>query len=248
MRGWLAAICFWLSGCWARGPLGPIPVEEFAAPQPAASRPLVVVLPGQGDDIGVMKRAGIAAAIQKGWPEADVLLAGLTMDYYRDGGAPRRLRDEIVEPARRAGRREIWLAGASLGGAGVLAYEHDYPGEAAGLVLFAPFLGGPSWIEKMTAAGAPENWEPPVAVPAKLDKDNISAELWRVVKTWSDPAKARRVWLGCGKKDRFLPGAMLVAPLLTAEHFVSPAGGHGWSTWGEAAVELFARIRLTRRE
>jgi len=246
MRSWLALFLFWLSGCWPRGPLGPIPVEEYPSPRPTAGRPLVVVLPGQGDDIKVMKKAGIVAAIQKGWPEADVLLAGLTMDYYLDGKVARRLRAEIVEPARRDGRREIWLAGASLGGAGVLAYEHDYPGDAAGLVLLAPFLGGPTWIQKMTDAGGPNHWSPPAALPAKLDKDNISAELWRVVKKWGDPAAARRVWLGCGRKDRFLPGAKLAAALLPADHFVSPAGGHGWSAWGEAASELFARIRLTQ--
>jgi pimeloyl-ACP methyl ester carboxylesterase len=246
MRSWLALFFFWLSGCWPRGPLGPIPVEMFPSPSPSAARPLVVVLPGQGDDIKVMKKAGIAAAIQKGWPEADVLLAGLTMDYYLDGKVARRLREEIVEPAGRDGRREIWLAGASLGGAGVLAYEHDFPGDAAGLVLLAPFLGGPTWIRQMTAAGGPNNWSPPVLVPAKLDKDNLSAELWRVVKKWTDPAAARRVWLGCGRKDRFLPGAKLVSPLLAEGHFVSPAGGHDWGTCDQAAEALFARIRSTR--
>src|SRR4051812_18639743 len=75
-----------LFGCaYLRKPAGPIPVREIPAPQQGETRALVIVLPGKSDDLEDLERSGIAAAVQQGWPQTDVLLAGATLGYYADG-------------------------------------------------------------------------------------------------------------------------------------------------------------------
>lgn len=232
-----------LFGCASlRTPTGPIPVKEIPAPQQSSDHPLVIVLPGRGDDLDDLEKVGIAAAVQRGWPQADVLLAGVTLGYYADGRMARRLHDEVVAPARQRGYRSIWLSGASMGGMGALLYERTYPHDVTGLVLFAPFMGAPSVIKDVAAAGGPRAWNPGPR-PAQVDAENYQRELWRLVKGWSeDPREATRVWLVCGSRDRFIKVEKMIAPLLPPSHFIELAGGHSWSVWDAGATQVFAHI------
>ena len=231
-----------LLGCtYLRKPTGPIPVQEIPSPQQGADRPLVIVLPGRGDDLGDLSQTGIARVIQQAWPGADVLLAGATLGYYAEGKLPQRLHDEIIIPARARGYREIWLSGASMGGMGALMYERTYPHDVTGLVLYAPFMGAPSLVKQVAASGGVAGWDPGPK-PAALDGKNYETEIWRVVKSWQDPAEAQRIWLACGDSDRFIEAARLIAPLLPPDHFVEMKGGHDWDTWDQGAALMYSRI------
>ena len=220
---------------------GPIPVKELPASRQAAERPLVVVLPGRGDDLDDLARAGIAQAVQRSWPEADVLLAGLTFPYYADGKIAERLHDEVIDPARARGHREIWLTGASMGAMGVLLYERRYPGDVTGLVLYAPFMGNPGTVREVQDAGGPKTWDPGPK-PETAGPDNYARELWRVVRGWQDPVEARRVWLVSGDQDRFIDSTRLLAGLLPPDHYVEIPGGHEWLVWDAGATQVFAVI------
>lgn len=235
-----------LMGCTPPRPTGPIPVKEIPAPRPGGERRLVIVLPGRGDDLGNLEKVRIAAAVQEGWPEADVLLAGVTLGYYAYGGMAERLHDEIIAPARQRGYREIWLAGASMGGMGALLYERRYPGDVTGLVLFAPYMGEPDLIRQVAAAGGPAHWDPG-PVPAVVGPDDYQPELWRLVKGWQDPRAAARVWLVCGDRDRFIEPAKMMGALLPADHFIVGKGGHDWQVWDAGATQAFARIAAEAR-
>ena len=79
----------------ARKPISP---ETIRLPRPPARRTPVIVLPGLAADGKEMKERGVATAIQEVWPEADVLLASATFDYYRKGKLVERLHDEVVRP------------------------------------------------------------------------------------------------------------------------------------------------------
>lgn len=236
-----------LIGCATlRKPAGPIPVKHVPASQQLAQHPLVIVLPGRSDDLDDLAASGIAAAIQKAWPQADVQLAGATLGYYLDGRVAERLHTDVIEPARRQGYREIWLAGASMGGMGALLYERSYPHDVAGLVLMAPFMGNPSLIRAVGAAGGPAKWDPGPE-PATVGPDNYQREMWRLVKGWgADPREAARIWLICGEEDRFIDAARLMAPMLAHDHYVETAGGHDWPVWDAGAEQVFARVAVQR--
>lgn len=219
-----------------------IPVETIAARAAGDGKRMVIVLPGRGDDLAALKATGIAALIQESLPDAEVVLVGLTFPYYTEGRSAQRLHDEIVLPARQRGRRDIYRAGASMGGMGVLLYEREYPNQLSGLVLMAPYMGDASLIDEIRAAGGLRRWSAG-PVPGQLNGDNVGREEWRVAQSWLDnPGRARSVWLICGQGDQFHPAAQMLASLLPARNYFAPEGGHSWRVWKEGASAAFALI------
>lgn len=232
-----------LAGCANMGDRSqPIPTQLRPALAASVPAPLVIVLPGRADNIEVMSKFGIAEAIQRSWPKADVVLTSATLDYYRDGAVERRLHDEIIAPARARGVREIWLVGASLGGLGALLYERAHPGEVQGIVLLAPYLGKAGLLKEIARAGGAANWDPGIA-PQPMSSKTFERELWRYLRTWSErPELAARVWIAYGDQDRLRNAIPVIASLLPADHVIERSGKHKWSVWTPAAEDIFAGI------
>lgn len=236
LRLWSACAAAVLAGCTVAGdPTQPIPTSFIPAPQPAQR--LMVVLPGRSDDLGALHRSGVVEAIQHSWPDTDVVLAELSMAYYLDGMAPRRLHQQVIAPARQRGYREIWLSGASLGGMGSLMYDQAYPGEIDGLVLLAPFLGEAGILQEITTAGGVAHWD--AGPPQAITNDNWQHELWRHVQRLSrDPERARHVWLAYGDQDKLRESMPLLAPALPPAQVLVRSGGHSWRVWSPAMREV----------
>lgn len=233
-----------ISGCVTIGDANkPIASILVPAPEPAAERTLIVVLPGFGNAAEDMQEEGIDKAVHEHWPETDVLLTSATFAYYKERNIVARLHTDIIEPARAKGYRQIWLAGASIGAMGVLFYEHEYPDAVDGLVLLAPWAGDRDLIDEIAAAGGVKQWQPG-AIPAAIDGDNYQREMWRVVKRWSDdPDRRQRVWLICGDEDRLLQTSRLIAPVLPESHYVEIPGAHDWETFIQATQRIISEIR-----
>jgi pimeloyl-ACP methyl ester carboxylesterase len=200
--------------------------------------------------VEALRRSGMPEAIQTAWPDADVLLAEVTLGYYMQGHAPERLHTEIIAPARtRGGYREVWLAGASMGGMGVLMYDQRYPGEMDGLVLLAPYLGDAKLLREIGDAGGVTHWE---AGPAQaVDTGNWQRELWRHIQRLSrNPDEARRVWLAYGDQDRLRKAMPLLIPALPQDQVLVRKGGHTWTVWspvmGEVLQQADARYEQSK--
>ncbi|MGY3264497.1 alpha/beta hydrolase [Lysobacter sp. HA35] len=164
------------------------PVPTALLPSKAGSHRLVVVLPGRRDRLESLRRSGVGEAIQRVWPDADVLFAELSMPYYLDRSAPRRLHDEVLMPARRRAYTEIWLVGASLGGMGGILYDGMYPGQVDGMVLLAPYTGERDIHDEIRAAGGLDAWQPSAST---IDEKNLwQRDLWAQMKTWKKRARA----------------------------------------------------------
>ena len=235
------AACLMFGGCLFVGtPPATIPTEYLPAPAGAAKQ-LVVLLPGRGDDLRALRRSGMAGTIQQRLPDADVALVELTLAYYMEGHSMQRLHDQVIAPALRRYRR-VYLAGASMGGMGVLMYERTYPDELTGLILMAPYMGSASLVEEINAAGGLVRWEPGPE-PTALNRNNVGREEWRVVQSWlADGRRTRNVWLVCGQGDRLHAMAQMIAPALPPGHYFEPEGGHAWVVWKQGAQEVFDRI------
>ena len=237
------------AGCVTLGHASnPIPTRVVSAPDPAPQRTLVVVLPGIGSDVRDLDRHHVAQAIQRQWPDAEVMLTSAALAYYApDGGLVQRMHDEIIEPARAAGYRKIWLVGASLGGLGVLLYEQQYPGELAGVVAFAPFLGDEVLPDQIRRAGGIEYWrgpEHPVPQQVKNPYTGYPWLVWTMARNWLlRPEQARRIWIVCGDEDNLRPDVELLASALPEAHYVEVEGGHRWSVWLASMDATLRRIR-----
>jgi pimeloyl-ACP methyl ester carboxylesterase len=199
------------------------------------------VLPGRQDDLGRLQDSGMADAIQSAWPDADVTYAELTLDFYRTGQAPRRLREEVIAPARAKGYREIWLAGASLGGMGTLIYDAQFPGELDGMLLLAPYLGDYDLLLEIDCAGGVTHWE---GGPSQgFTPETWQRDLWRYVKVLAeDRGRSARIWLAYGDDDRLEKAMPLLTPALHARQVFVRDGGHKWSVWTPATRDMLEAI------
>lgn len=221
-----------------------ITAKLLPAGEPA--KRLVVVLPGRADDLDALNRSGMTEAIHATWPDADVLLAEVTLSYYMQGNAPERLHAEVIAPARERGRyREVWLAGASMGGMGVLMYDRLHPGEMGGLVLLAPYLGDAKQLREIGDAGGVAQWD--AGPPQVADADNWQHELWRHIQRLSrNPEEASRVWLAYGDSDRLRKSMPLLIPALSQDQVLVREGGHTWTVWSPAIGEVLRKADAKR--
>lgn len=222
----------------------PIPSMFVPAAQPAHR--LVVMLPGRGDDMDSLARRGIAQIIQQQWPDADVILTGLTMPFYRQGRAVQRLHDEILAPARARRYDQIWLAGISLGGLGALMYDRAHPGEIDGMLLISPYLGDKPIYREIEAAGGLARWQP--GPEQAFTPETYQRELWRYIRSWSEhPDRTRSVWLAYGDKERFRDRIALLATQLPPGHAFELPGHHNWTLWKPAARRLLEHAAAAQR-
>lgn len=240
------ALCcvLFLAGCSVIGPPRDT-LSTITVAGTAPGRALVVVLPGFAFTDEDMREEGVAEAIHRGWPEPDVVLVGATWPYYRTGTMVPRLHEQVVAPARAAGYREIWLAGGSMGGLGVLLYEWAHPGALDGLLLLSPYLGQDAVLDEIREAGL-DRWDPG-DVSAPIDGDNFSRYVWTMIKGWRrHPERARRVWLVCGTEDRLFRDVQLLAPEIPPGQYIPAPGGHDWDYWIPTIEATFRKIAAAR--
>lgn len=236
-----------LTGCAAGGDVTrPVPTTFVPAPQPAHQ--LVVMLPGRGDSLQSLTDTGVAQLIQQSWPDADVILTGLTMPFYRQGRVAQRLHDEVIEPARRPAYRQVWLAGISLGGMGALLYDRQFPDQIDGLLLLSPYLGEAAIHREIRQSGSLAAWQPGPA--QRIGPDTFTRELWRYLQSWSThPARTGSVWLAYGADEPFRQPIELMTAQLRADHVVMLPGRHNWKLWKPAMRTLLKRASAaTHRE
>jgi hypothetical protein len=229
-----------LAACSAGGDVRrPIPARLVPSTQPAHR--LVVVLPGRGDDLDSLTRRGIGRIVHNQWPDADVLLTGLTLPFYRQGRAVQRLHEEILRPARARHYDQVWLAGISLGGLGALMYDRAYPDGVDGMLLVSPYLGDTPIYREIRAAGGLARWQPGPA--QRVTPETYQRELWRHIRDRRDGPGRASVWLAYGDRERFRERIALLATQLPPEQVFELSGHHNWTLWKTALRTLLAHAR-----
>jgi S-formylglutathione hydrolase FrmB len=194
-----------------------------------------------------MQKEGVPEAIHRGWPEPDILMADLTINFYRKGLATRRLHDEIVLPSRQQGYSEIWLAGGSMGGLGALMYEWQHPGKMDGLILISPYMGSSSVTDDIREAGGLKSWDSGERT-AVMQKDNYDRLVWQMAQGWiGDEVKLQRVWLMCGDEDSLYPDVQMLGDILPENRYFPGAGDHSWDYWIPNLELLFRAVAESRQ-
>jgi len=222
-----------LSGC-----IG-IPATEAPLPSietaDAAARndTLVIMLPGRGDRADTFARKGfLDAGRQRGF---DSIATDAHFGYYRKRSLLPRLHEDIVLPARKAGYKNIWLLGISMGGFGSLLYASENPNLIDGVILLAPFLGDRNSIEEIAASGGLERWN---AASSSLEVHEIA--IW----TWLRDSDTS-VILGYGEADGMADSyGLVLTDVLEPSSVYTLEGGHKWTTWKPLWDRIAADLEL----
>jgi pimeloyl-ACP methyl ester carboxylesterase len=197
---------------------------------------LLVMLPGLYSAPDEFERGGFVHAVQDNRVAADVMLVDAHVGYYNDKTILERLNTDVVTPARSQGYRHVWLVGISLGGFGSLLYAQTHPGELAGVVTIAPYLGERVLGSDIANAGGLAKWQGPlIDLPAGTPRTPNETQLWQWLRGYvgfTQTGAARPpLYLGYGVDDRFAFSHRLLSAALPAERVFTTEGGHDWPEW-----------------
>lgn len=176
-------------------------------------------------------QAGFVSAVRQRSLPVDLVLAELNLLHLTDRTMLRRLRHELVLPARALGSASIWLCGISLGGFIGMTYAERYPGEIDGLCLLAPYLGNHIVTGEIQRANGVASWQ-----PGELAEDDDERRVWRFIKFHE--RHAIRMHLGFGREDRFADSQQMMAAALSPACVQVVPGGHDWSVWTRLWVDF----------
>jgi len=241
-----ALATLFLAGCVA-APTAPLASLDYRNDDGARQRNLLVMLRGFGADNSIFAEEGIIDKIRSRNLPFDVIAPDIHFGYYRAQTVEVRLKEDVIDPARRQGYEQIWLAGFSMGGLGCLLYVRNHPGEIDGVLLTSPFLGWPSIHHEIRHAGGIAAW-----TKTSDDPEDWERMIWSWIKN-RDPATTPPIWLGYGENDILsADGPPLFATVLPAERVFTRPGNHTVATFKSIFLhhlDILADQKLaTRRE
>ena len=169
-------------------------------------------------------REGFAKAVRARSLQVDLVFVELKLQHLTDRTLLRRLRHEIVLPARALGCHSLWLGGISLGGFVAIAYAERYLHEIDGLCLLAPYLGNHIVVGEIERSNGVAGW-----TPGELADDDDERRIWRFIK--EQRSRTSPLHLGFGHDDRFAASHRLMAAALASESVDVVPGGHDWPAW-----------------
>lgn len=176
-------------------------------------------------------QAGFVSAVRERGLPVDLVFADVNLQHLTDRTILRRLRHELVLPARALGCRSIWICGISLGGFIGLAYAERYTAELDGLCLLAPYLGNHMITGEIARANGVAAWQ-----PGELAADDDERRVWKFIKSHTDgPVSVR---LGFGSEDRFSDSHRMMAAALNPRDVQVIPGGHEWPVWTRLWVDF----------
>ncbi|HEY0665506.1 MAG TPA: alpha/beta hydrolase [Gallionella sp.] len=214
-----------LAGCAAE-PTIPLATLNYQTNDAGRQPNLLVLLRGFGADNHIFADEGIIDEIRSRKLPFDVVAPDMHYGYYRAQTVETRLKEDVIDPARRRGYQHIWLAGFSMGGLGCLAYQRSHPGDVDGILLISPFLGWSGIHREIRRAGGVAAW-----TATTEDMQDWERTLWTWIRN-HDPATTPPIWLGYGDSDILTnDGPPLLATVLPAERVFTLSGNHDIKTF-----------------
>jgi pimeloyl-ACP methyl ester carboxylesterase len=217
--------CSWMFSLFAKAPMDVLYYPANADGEPVHN--LFVFMRGIGGSNSSFEEEGLVDDVRALNLPFDMAAPNAHLGYYTGRTLIARLKADVIDPARRQGKDNIWLVGFSMGGLGSLLYLREQPDDVQGLCLVAPFLGDEDIIEEIQAAGGVRAWS-----PGDYDPDeDYQRMLWHWIKDNINGDAPVPIFLGCGTDDEFAPACALLAELLPEDHVVSIPGGHDYPTF-----------------
>lgn len=185
-------------------------------------------------------REGFVSAVRERGVAIDLVLVDVDLQHLTDRTLLRRLRHELVLPARALGCSSIWICGVSLGGFIGIAYAERYGPEIDGLCLLSPYLGNHIVTGEIERASGVASWQ-----PGELAQDDDERRVWRFIKRHRH--QSIPLHLGYGSEDRFVDSQKLMTAVLGPESVHVVPGGHDWPVWRQL-WNYFLDCRLLKHD
>ena len=195
-----------------------------AATPGVAAATRIAMLPGAYHEPEDFEREGFTLAVRSRGLHIDLEFIAPELRHLTDRTIMDTLQRDVIDPARAAGCRAIWLGGVSLGGFLALSYAERNPGALAGLCLLAPYLGTRLTTGEIARAGGVTHWN-----PEHIAAEDEERRVWRYIR--QRHAQRPQIRLGMARQDRFGHGHRLFAEALPREAVNIVDGGHDWATW-----------------
>ncbi len=215
-------------GCsyFAREPLETLTYKSASEKE---HRHLIVFIRALYGNHETFEKEGFVAMVRAKGLHYDMVAPNAHLGYYFARNLDKRLKEDVIEPARAAGYTHIWLVGVSMGGLGAILYLLNYPEDngITGIVLMAPFLGDREILHEIFQAGGVRKWE-----PGGYDDSDWQRLLWHWIKRYERQQPDRRppIYLGYGEDDSYALGQGLLAAILPQDHVFVIQGNHSVAT------------------
>jgi pimeloyl-ACP methyl ester carboxylesterase len=191
-------------------------------------RNLIVFIRALYGDHHTFEKEGFVAMVRAKGLRYDMVAPNAHLAYYHARNLDKRLKEDVIDPARAAGYTNIWLVGVSMGGLGSVLYLLNYPEDSGikGIVLMAPFLGEREILHEIIQAGGVRKWE-----PGDYDDSDWQRLLWHWLKRYGQQQDGLPpIYLGYGDDDGYAIGQGLLATILPPEHVIVIEGTHSVAT------------------
>ena len=223
-------------------PMRTVKLDAACQTQPAT---LLVFLPGSYSLPEDYLSHGFVDAVRRRHVAADIVLVDAHLGYYSERTILDRLQLDVIDPARDAGYRRIWLIGISVGAYGSFLHSAASPDRAAGvegIVAIAPYLGERRVSAAIEASGGLAKWRPPprLATTTEIDDDL----LWQWLQTRVSQRPEPQLYLGYGDSDRFAFSDRLLGAELPSTHVFTASGGHDWPVWERLWLQMLPSLPL----
>ena len=224
-----------LSGC-ASTSNGPLQSLTYPREDNVRQDNLLVLIRGLGADNNVFAKEGVIEEIRDLGLPFDVIAPNSHFGYYQAETIAQRLKEDVIDPARRQGYKQIWLAGFSMGGLGALIYLRSHPEDIDGVLLTSPFLGWPGIHNEIQQAGGISEW-----LPNGHDPKDWERMIWSWISK-QDFKTQVPIWLGYGENDMLTrAGPPLLATVLPESRVFTAPGNHTIATF----KRLFSKHLVT---
>jgi len=206
----------------------PLETATYTTVPESERRNLIVFIRALYGNHKTFEKEGFVAMVRAKGLRYDMVAPNAHMAYYYGRTLDKRLKEDVIEPARAAGYTNIWLVGVSMGGLGSLMYLLKSPEDSgiAGIVLMAPFLGEREILNEIIQAGGVRKWE-----PGGYNENDWQRLLWDWLKRYDQQqARLPPIYLGYGDNDAYALGQGLLATILPRDHVIVIEGTHSVDT------------------
>jgi len=240
----LLLAAFLLTSCVSTPPVvKPIKRLYYNHSDKGRAETLIVLLHGKGGSESDFEQHGFIEDVRNKGINADLVAVNGHLGYYFDRSLVRRLKKDVIYPAKKEGYKNIWLVGISMGGLGTLLYSMERTEDIDGIFLVAPFLGNSGVVQLIRKSGGLKSWDPGSARIEKWQKD-----LFKFIKRFAEPDEAMPLlYLAYGKNDSYRPASLLIEEIIPQERVFRREGVHNWKTWRPLWVEFLENSPLPKK-